>query len=250
MFFRNFFAFIVLLPWLYRKGPAALKTTRWGLHLLRAIAGIAAMYLFFLVIANVPLAQATLVLLMAPFFIPIIAWFWLKERISRRLLVAILFGFCGVLVFLNPLSAPFELMIGLALIAAVLAAFTKTVIRQLATTESSGKIVFFFSGLATVGSALPVLLAWQSLELHLWLLIMGMGALAVSGQLLMTRAFSMASPSQVGVFTYSSVIFAALLGYFIWGELITWHMLVGSAIIIAAGYLALQRNRVNPNLTT
>lgn len=66
VFFRNIMAFLVLLPWLWRKGPGAFKTKAWKFHLSRGIAGIAAMYLFFYAIAALPLAQATLVLLLTP----------------------------------------------------------------------------------------------------------------------------------------------------------------------------------------
>ena len=245
VFFRNFFALLVLIPWLIKKRHSAFKTQALRLHIFRCIAGVGAMYLFFLVISQVPLAKATLVLLMAPFFIPIISYFWLQERIPQRLWFAIGFGFFGVVVFLNPISGGFPLIMLVAVLAALLAASTKTIIRQMARTESPSKIVFYFSFFATVITAIPVLLHWQTLSLSLWLGVALMGFFAVVGQLTMTRAFSIAPPSQVGVFTYSSVLFAAVLGYFIWGEAITWHMLLGSGIIIAAGYLAVRQGRSN-----
>lgn len=70
-----------------------------------------------------------------------------------------------------------------------------------------------------------------------------MGLLAVIGQLAMTRAFSIASPSRVGVFTYSSVIFAAIMGYWWWDEPVTWHMVSGAIIILIAGYYAMRQPR-------
>ncbi|MGX5914469.1 DMT family transporter [Aliidiomarina sp. Khilg15.8] len=243
VFFRNLFAFLVLLPWLYRRRATAFKTEQLSLHLLRAVAGIGAMYLFFLVIASVPLAQATLVLLMAPFIIPIISHFWLGEHISGILICTIALGFIGVLIFLNPFGNQFHPMIVLAVVAASLAAWTKTIIRKLSTTESPSKIVFYFSFFASILSALPLLIRWQPLAWQDWLLICSMGLLAVIGQLAMTRAFSMASPSRVGVFTYSSVIFAAFMGFWFWHEPITWNMVSGAIIIFIAGYFALRQKR-------
>lgn len=245
VFFRNLFAFFVLLPWLYRKRATAFRTEQLGLHLLRAVIGIAAMYLFFLVIATIPLAQATLVLLLAPFLIPIISHFWLKELITPRTIAAIVLGFVGAFIFLNPFGQDIQPMILVAFVAAIFAAWTKTMIRKLSSTESPSKIVFYFSFFATLLSALPMLIRWQPIPSTAWLAILGIGLLAVIGQLAMTRAFSIAPPSQVGVFTYSSVIFAALLGYFIWGEAITGHMFIGVVIIISAGYFALKKQRVH-----
>jgi len=244
VFFRNLFAFLVLLPWLHRKRATAFRTEQLGLHILRAVIGIAAMYLFFLVIATIPLAQATLVLLLAPFLIPLISHFWLKEFITRRLIATIGLGFVGAFIFLNPFGQDIHPMIIVAFVAAFFAAWTKTMIRKLSTTESPSKIVFYFSFFASLLSALPMLIRWQPIPTTAWLAIGGIGLLAVIGQLAMTRAFSIAPPSQVGVFTYSSVIFAALLGHFIWGEAITGHMIIGVVIIITAGYFALKRQKI------
>ncbi|WP_404402366.1 DMT family transporter [Idiomarina seosinensis] len=243
VFFRNVMAFIVLLPWLWRKGPGSLKTERLGLHLVRGIAGITAMYLFFYAIATIPLAQATLVLLLSPFMIPVIGWLWLKDYVTRQTWLAILLGFVGVFIFLDPLNSSISPVVGLAFIAALLAAFTKTVIRKMSVTESTSKIVFYFSGFATLASALPLLWFWQPIPVENWFALAVMGALAVYGQLAMTKAFSIAPAAKIGVFTYSSVIFAALLGFWFFDEAVYWHMLWGTLVIVAAGYLAIRTRR-------
>ena len=104
-------------------------------------------------------------------------------------------------------------VIAVAFLAAALAAFTKTVIRRMSSTESASKIVFYFSALATIASGIPLLWLWEPIPSHHWFGVLAMGLLAVYGQLAMTKAFSIAPPAKVGVFTYSSVIFAALLGF-------------------------------------
>ncbi len=243
VFFRNLMAFVVLLPWLWRKGPAAFKTTVWRFHLSRGIAGLAAMYLFFYALAHLPLAQATLVLLLSPFLIPIISRFWLKELVLPQTWLAIAIGFVGVFIFLNPLTANLSPVIWVAFVAAALAAYTKTLIRRMSATESSTKIVFYFATLATVLSAIPLLWRGDSIASEHGLAILVMSLLAVAGQLGMTKAFSLAPAARVGVFTYSSVVFAALMGYFFWDEPVTWYMLAGTIIITAAGYLALRTRR-------
>ncbi|RUO61502.1 DMT family transporter [Pseudidiomarina marina] len=243
VFFRNLMAFVVLLPWLWRKGPSAFKTKAWRFHLTRGLAGLAAMYLFFYAIANLPLAQATLVLLLSPFIIPIIGRVWLNERVITQTWIAIGIGFIGVFIFLNPAQAQLSPIIGVAFIAACLAAFTKTLIRQMSATESSSKIVFYFSTLATVISAIPLIWRGESIASEHWLSITAMGGLAVAGQLGMTKAFALAPAARVGVFTYSSVIFAALMGYWFWDEPITMSMILGASIITVAGYLAIRTRR-------
>ena len=243
VFFRNLMAFVVLLPWLWRKGPRAFKTKAWRFHITRGLAGLAAMYLFFYAIANLPLAQATLVLLLSPFIIPIIGRVWLKERVIPQTWLAIFIGFIGVFVFLNPAQTTLSPIVLVAFVAACLAAFTKTLIRQMSATESSSKIVFYFSTLATVLSAIPLLWHGESIANEHWLAILAMGGFAVAGQLGMTKAFSLAPAARVGVFTYSSVIFAALMGYWFWQEPITLSMILGAGIITVAGYLAIRTRR-------
>lgn len=85
VFFRNFFALLLMLPFLFKHGFSLLKTKRWYLHASRALTGIISMYCFFYVLARLPLAQGMLVLLLSPFVVPIIARFWLKSdrRASR-----------------------------------------------------------------------------------------------------------------------------------------------------------------------
>jgi drug/metabolite transporter (DMT)-like permease len=243
VFFRNVMAFVVLLPWLWRKGPSAFKTKAWKFHLSRGIAGLAAMYLFFYAIATIPLAQATLVLLLSPFLIPIIGRLWLKEMVLPQTWLAIGIGFIGVFIFLNPAAAELSPVIAVAFVAACLAAFTKTLIRQMSATESSSKIVFYFSALSTLLSAIPLIWLGSPIAAEHWFGILAMGLLAVGGQLGMTKAFSLAPAARVGVFTYSSVIFAALMGYWFWQEPITWYMFLGAAIITVAGYLAIRTRR-------
>lgn len=243
VFFRNIMAFLILLPWLSRKGKVAFKTTQWRFHLTRGLAGIAAMYLFFYALASLPLAQATLVMLLSPFIIPIISKLWLKEEVTPQTWLAIAIGFVGVFVFLNPLTMNLSPMLLAAFGAAVLAAYTKTLIRKMSSTESTSKIVFYFAALSTVLSFIPLLFLWENIATEHWLGLLLMGVLAVSGQLGMTKAFSLAPAARVGVFTYTSVIFAATLGYFFWDEPVYWHMAAGTLIIMLAGYFALRTRR-------
>lgn len=241
VFFRNVMALVILLPWIFRYGlRQTLTSTRWRLHWVRGLVGLGAMYLFFYAISTIPLAQATLVLLMSPFLIPLMGYIWLQEPVSRQTWIAIIFGFIGVFVFLNPLANQLSPIVLLAFLAAAMAAMTKTVIRRLSRTEPTRKIVLYFSAISTLVSAIPLLWMWQPMNLLQWGAVLLMGTLAVTGQLAMTRAFATAPAAKVGVFTYSSVLFASLMGYIFFDEALAWHMLWGAIIIVGAGYLAVR----------
>lgn len=237
VFFRNFFALLLMLPFLFKHGFSLLKTKRWYLHASRALTGIISMYCFFYVLARLPLAQGMLVLLLSPFVVPIIARFWLKERPSRITLAGIVLGFAGVVLALPTPDPNLNLILLVALVSAILVAVTKTTIRYMSDTEPAVRIVFYFSLLTAVLSAIPVPFYWQPLNGSVWLAFLGMGVLAAIGQLAMTRAYAIAPASDIGMWTYSSVIFAGAFGYLFWQEPVTMSWAAGVLVIFYAGYI-------------
>ena len=237
VFFRNFFALLLLLPFLYKHGFALLKTQRWYLHVSRATTGLVSMYCFFYVLSKLPLAQGMLVLLLSPFIVPIIARFWLKERPSRLTLFGILLGFIGVMFALPGETGTAQTIMLIGLLSAVLVAVTKTTIRYMSDTEPAVRIVFYFSLLTAVFSALPLPFYWQPLTNEVWLAFIAMGVLAAIGQLAMTRAYAIAPASDIGMWTYSSVIFAGVFGYLFWQEPVTLAWFGGVLVIFYAGYI-------------
>ncbi|MCV2885938.1 DMT family transporter [Aestuariibacter sp. AA17] len=241
VFFRNVFAFMFLLPWVFRVGVSGLKTSYPGLHLFRSITGLIAMYCFFQVLANMPLAPAMMALLTAPFLVPIVARIWLKEHISRITGIAILVGFVGVTLVLEPDKTDFNIYIWLALICACLVAVNKCSIRKLSGTEPSARIVFYFSGIASVVSFFPMLFDWTPISTASWLALITMGLFATIGQLFMTKAFQLASPVKIGLLTYSSVIFAAILGYVFWQEPVSAGLILGTVLIIFAANMTIRQ---------
>lgn len=245
VFFRNFFALLVMLPWIISQGLQILKTNRWYLHLSRATTGIISMYCFFYVISQLPLAQAMLVLLLSPFVVPIIARFWLNERPSRLTLVAIVLGFVGVFIAI-PLGGKagslFILMLGL--LSAVLVAVTKTTIRYMSDTEPAARTVFYFSLLTAIISFVPVPFYWNPLPEEAWWAFAGMGVLAAVGQMAMTKAYALAPASDIGMWTYSSIIFAGLFGYVFWQEPVTMAWFGGVLIIFYAGYITTRQRLI------
>jgi len=239
VFFRNLFGLVVVTPIALRHGPRALVTRRLHLHLLRAIAGVGAMYCYFYTISSIPLAQAVLFKLTAPFFIPLIALAWLGERLPPTTLVAIAVGFVGVALILQPglTGIPPAAVIGL--IGAALAGGAKVAIRAMGATEPAPRIVFYFGSLATLVSATPLIWAWQTptLAALAWLALMGVSA--TSAQLLLTRAYSIAPAGRIGPFSYVAVVYSSLLGWLVWGEIPKLLTVAGSLLITAAGILTL-----------
>lgn len=241
VFYRNIFAVVILAPFLFRQRLTHVKTKRLGMHLIRSISGLMAMYCFFYALANIELANAMLLKLTGPLFIPIIAIVWIGEHVSMKTVLGIVIGFAGVVVFLNP-TGEVQLAALVGLIGGALAALAKVAIRKMSDTEPTARIVFYFALLGALFSSIPAFSSGiyipSSSE---WVLLLLLGAVGTCGQFFLTKAYKIAPASQVGPFTYSSLLWASLAGWYFWSELPTLQTLIGAGLIIIAGVILIYR---------
>ena len=240
VFFRNAVALALLLPWLLRRGPGALRTRRVGGHLVRGLGGLAAMYCFFYAIAHMRLADAVLLNYSLPLLLPFVERAWLREPIPARLWPPLGVGFAGILIILRPGSALFEPAALVALASAGFAAVAQVSIRELTASEPVTRIVFYFSLIATLASSLPLLGTWTAPSPAAWLALVAAGAFAVLGQFLLTRAYACAPAGRVGPFLYTGVVFSGLLDWLIWGRLPDSLFVLGATAVSASAILALR----------
>ena len=249
VFFRNLFSVLLLIPWLLRRAGAGLVTRVPGLHLLRAIAGLGAMYCFFHAIAHIPLAEAMLLKLTTPLFIPVIALFWLRERITPAIALAAALGFAGVLLVLRPGFSGISVQAAIGLLGGGFAAVALVTVRRMADTEPPARIVFYFAALATLVSAVPLAWVWRTPSPPALGWLVAISLLATLGQVCLTRGLALAPASQVGPFGYFAVIFGAAYGWFLWHEPLAWGTLVGSLLVLASAVILTRPTRVAQPLT-
>jgi drug/metabolite transporter (DMT)-like permease len=239
VFFRNAVATVLFVPWLItRRGSVTLKTNCLHLHLLRAAAGLGAMYCFFIALKFLRLADAMLLCYTLPIFIPIFEWLWLREPVSRQTKAAVVVGFVGIILVLKPGFGLFQVagLVGLA--SGMLAALAIVGIRRMTVTEPVVRIVFYFTVFGTLVSSIPLAWSWQNPEGRmLWALCL-MGVLAVMAQMCLTKGYSLAPAGRVGPFSYGNVVFAALMGWLIWGETLDGLTIVGAVLTCLAGIIA------------
>lgn len=239
VFFRNFLAFLCLLPWLMLpQNRQPLKTRRFRFHLLRSVTGLGSVYSLFYALAHLQLAEAVLLSFTTPFFVPLIARVWLKEPVPKRIGVAILLGFVGVILILKPGLSVFKPVALAGLASAGLAAVSMVTIRQMSNTEPATRIVFYFSCLGTLGSAFPLIQAWETPSDDLWLVLFALGLVAVIGQLLLTKGYSLAAAAQVGPFVYANVIFSTFIGWWFWDEYLDIWSGIGALLICLTGIIS------------
>jgi len=250
VFFRNLFGLAVLVPWLLRRRSIGIRTEIPHLHLARSLAGLGAMYCFFYAIAHLPLAQAMVLKLSSPLFIPVIAALWLGEAVPAGVRVAVMIGFAGVILVVSPDASGINPVALVALAGGALAAVAKTTVRRLGRTEPPARTVFYFALVGATISAVPLAWAWRPLGWHdyLWLIVVAL--LATAGQLFLTRGFGLAPAAQMGVFGYSSVLFGAAYGWLLWDEIPTWLSVVGGVLVVVSGILASRGSKAIPQPTS
>ena len=241
VFFRNLFGLLILTPLLLNAGENILKTNRLPLHLFRSGIGMGAMYCFFYALANLPLADSMLIKSTIPLIIPFISLAWLKESISKRIIVAGLLGFIGVFVILNPDGINTNWAILVALSSSLMAALAFVTVRQLSSTEPPLRIVTYFAIVGLIISAIPLTWTWQTPTFQQCVMLLGVGLTTTIGQLLLTRGYQNAPASSVGIFTYTSVPFGTFLGWLFWQELLEPEFYLGAILIILAGVLVLRK---------
>ena len=242
VFMRNLFGLLVLLPMLLRSAPGLLRTGLPGMHLLRASAGVGAMYCFFYALGHLPLADGMLLKMTAPLFMPLIAWLWLAERLRPATIAAVSLGFIGVYLVLSP-DGELNRVAAVGVAGGALAAIAKSTVRRLGHSEPNLRVVFYFSSVALLISSVPLLWAWQTPSMAQWQWLFAIGLLGTAGQLLLTRGYAIAPSGQVSPFTYSAVLFGAAYGYLFWGEMPVASFIAGALIIALAGILTLFSRR-------
>jgi drug/metabolite transporter (DMT)-like permease len=239
VFFRNALAWIFFVPWLLmRRAGLSLKTGHLRLHLLRSLAGLSAMYCFFIALKLLRLADAMLLSYTMPIFIPIIEWFWLREPVGRKVKIAVLTGFLGIALVLKPGFGLFQPAGLMGLAGGLLTALAMVGIRRMAVSEPVDRIVFYFTTFGTIVSAAPLAWSWETPGGNMLWVLAAIGVLSITAQMCLTRGYSLAPAGQIGPFAYSNVVFAAFWGWLIWGETLDVLTLCGATLTCSAGVIA------------
>jgi drug/metabolite transporter (DMT)-like permease len=237
-FFRNTLGLLVLLPILLRSG-ASLRTRQLPKYLLRGSIGIASMLAGFWAIGHLPLSQAISLSYSTPLFVTIAAVVWLGERVRSRRWAAVIVGFIGVLVIVQPGSSGFTSASLVAVLASVLSAVVAIQIKQLSYVDPPDTIVFYTYVFWVPLSFFPAMYAWQWPEGMTWLWLGCIGLCGTGGQLLWARALSIGEVSALTPISFMQLPLVSVAGYLLFDESISRGTIIGAAIIFAANaYIA------------
>jgi drug/metabolite transporter (DMT)-like permease len=229
---------LFILP---QTGLAVFHTNRRRDHVLRTLSQTFSQTCLIIAFSLMPLASAVAINFSSPLFTALVAILLLKEKVGVVRWFALIVGFLGVLIVTNPGAETFQIGALFALANAMIYGSVTAAVRGMTATESAetllmyqlSLITVFFSLMLPFGFAIPT---WWDAGLMLF-----NGITNAIGQYWWTRALHLAPASAVTPFFYLSLLWAALLGYLVWGDLPTLGLMAGSAVVVGSGLFLLWR---------
>jgi S-adenosylmethionine uptake transporter len=241
LFYRTFVGLLILLPPVLL-GRERVRTVHWSGHLKRSLAGYLSMAMLFYALAHLPLATAVTLNYTSSLSFAVCCVLLRGDRLSRPVKLALLLGFAGIVLILRPTFDQGQWLPGLVgLLSGIGAGLALYHVRELGERgERPGVTVFWLYFLSTVCGLAWVLLhgGFTPVALPELAVLVAMGLLGLLGQLAMTRAYKEGRKFVVSSLAYLTVVFSALLGVVVGGQLLAAPAVLGMAMIIACGMLA------------
>jgi len=252
LFIRSLITVVVLVPLIAFLGaPHRLFSPLWPLHLARGTLFVVGFSLFYAAFPFMGLAEVTTIFFSAPLITALLAAVWLKETIGPHRIAALVAGFIGVIIAMNPTGDSFSWIAILPLICAVTYAGSQVLARQIGERETSltvGLQTLAFSGILILpmGWAVNHIVQPEPEFSHLqftfplndlvdWPQLLLLGFVGMVGWTLLSRAYQVANASLVAPFDYTYLPFAAVVAYFLWGEVPPLTTIIGMTIIVISG---------------
>jgi drug/metabolite transporter (DMT)-like permease len=245
-----FAAFVTVLALRRPEGiRAAITSRRIGAHFWRSVLLVGEICLIVYGYTQIGLIESHAVFAICPLLIVALSGPVLGERLSWQRWAAVGAGMIGVLIILRPTSGVFAPAALLPLGAAILFA-TYSVLTRLTTRGEPNFPSFFWPGV--IGMALMTgigLPQWQSVAPQDWPLIAMYSALSVFSHWLLLKCYEVAEASSVQPFAYLQIVFVSIIGITIYAEVLHLHVIIGAAIIVAAGIYALLHERAKDRVS-
>lgn len=241
VFYRNLLGVMIIL-YSFKRVSVSINTSKLHLLFLRGFFGTVAMLLFFYTIATIPLGEAIILNKTSPFFVSILAYYLMKESITKNTIFALIIGFIGIVFIIKPFGIEISIDHIFGILGGFFAAAAYATIKRIKDIYDARVIMLSFMG---IGVIIPLLLflftPYAQFQIHtevfVWSLIALMAILSTASQWLLTRAYSLSKASIIGVVGYSSIPFAVGFGVMLGDSLPDMYTFLGIAFIILGGIL-------------
>jgi len=250
-FFRNIFGVAIILIALWHT-PTKAKGGKPFLLFFRGFIGFLALLAYFYNMAYIPLGVAVTYNKTSPLFLAFFAWIFLNEKLPKSAILALIFGFVGLVLIAKPNGIHLDKYDLLGIFSGIGAALAYTSIRELKNYYDTRVIALSFMGVGTVGPIILMLIAQfinidKSLDFLFakfvipkgveWVYIVIVGVSATISQLLMTKAYSLTKAGIVGAITYTQIVFGVIIGTLLGDTFPDIYTIFGMILITTAGLL-------------
>ncbi|MGF6374922.1 drug/metabolite transporter (DMT)-like permease [Paraburkholderia sp. RAU6.4a] len=245
-FFRMLFGLFPALAMCLRGKPLATRLRQLDVRgqTLRALTLLGASGLFFAGLPYMPLSEAVAIVYSETLLVIVLAPLLLHETLKPRDALAAAVGFAGMLLVVRPDGSHASWLGPALLIASALCGALSIIqIKRIKASDDSGTTVLYFTLIGTAVMGASLVFAWRTPSFDALAIMALLGALATAGQLLMTMAFRDADAGALAPYNYTSIVWAALFGYLVWGETIGAISMLGIALIVGSSIAVAMRGK-------
>ena len=237
VFFRNIIIILIIGPSVIREKsdlfePGKTQLLLWG----RSVLGVIGVIFSFLATNAGNQADVSILSRLSPFLITILSMIFMKEKITKVQIPSLILAFTGAFIIANPKFNSNMYPIVMALLTSLVSSFAYTIVGYLKGKTTPLTIVMHFATVSVLimipcmafisGFVVPT---WKEL---IWLLLIGL--FGTGGQVFLTYAYKLAATGEVSIYSNSTIIFAAILGYLVFGEVLALNTVIGGTLVIAA----------------
>ncbi len=250
IFFRNLVG-VFIIGSILVKDKGSFVGSHIKLLTLRSAFGLLGVAAYFYTLTKLPLSDAVLLNRMAPFFVILLSIIFLKEKVTRLQISAMVIALIGAGFVIKPQFTYTMIPALIGLSSSIFAASAYVTLRQLRLYASPNTIVFYFSAFSVLVSIPFMLLGYYTNPtLKDLVILLCIGLAATTAQVLMTRAYSYAPASQITIYSYANIIFSTIFGVILWSEFPDILSFIGGTLIILAGsinYLDKNKDTIQQN---
>ncbi len=245
-FFRMLFGLFPAVAMCLRGKPLATRLRHMDVRgqTLRALTLLGASGLFFAGLPYMPLSEAVAIVYSETLLVIVLAPLLLHETLKPRDALAAAVGFAGMLLVVRP-DGSHSSWLGPALLiaSALCGALSIIQIKRIKASDDSSTTVLYFTLVGTVVMGASLIFAWRTPSFDALAIMALLGALATAGQLLMTMAFRDADAGALAPYNYTSIVWATLFGYLVWGETVGGISMLGIALIVGSSIAVAMRRK-------
>ncbi|WP_299881790.1 DMT family transporter [uncultured Sulfitobacter sp.] len=243
IFVRSLCQLVIVALWIAVKNPTLFASARWPKLIIRGLTSLICWWLYYASFLQLDLALASTLTFTTSLFVVALAPFVLGERIGLTRGLTTLVGFAGVVLAsgVNGFSVAPGVIFGLcSAFAAAILIFQN---RVLARTDHTATIMFWIGLVASLGTLPGAIIGWTGVSWQDGALLLTAGALGTLGMLLTVEAYRFGEVSALATFPYLRILFAVVVGYFVFSEVVSARALIGAVIIVGCGLLASEHRR-------